>query len=41
MESDFDESSLRVETYVWRDDDWGLTAVRRFGRGREPVAVES
>jgi hypothetical protein len=33
--------SIRVETYVWRDDDWGLTAVRRFGRGREPLAVES
>ena len=33
--------SIRVETYVWREDDWGLTAVRRFGRGREPLAVES
>jgi hypothetical protein len=29
-----------VETYIWRDDDWGLTAVRRFARGREPLAVE-
>jgi 3',5'-cyclic AMP phosphodiesterase CpdA len=38
---DFDESSLRVQTYVWRDGDWGLTAVRRFGRGREPLAVEA
>ncbi len=38
---DFDDRSLRVQTYVWRDDDWGLTAVRRFGRGREPLAVES
>jgi hypothetical protein len=38
---DFDAESLRVTTYVWRDDDWGLTAVRRFGRGREPLAVES
>jgi 3',5'-cyclic AMP phosphodiesterase CpdA len=38
---DHDESSLRVQTYVWRDDDWGLTAVRRFGRGREPLAVET
>jgi 3',5'-cyclic AMP phosphodiesterase CpdA len=37
---DFDESSLRIQTYVWRDDDWGLTATRRFGRGREPLAVE-
>jgi 3',5'-cyclic AMP phosphodiesterase CpdA len=35
------ESSLLVQTYVWRDGDWGLTAVRRFPRGREPLAVES
>ena len=35
------EGSIRVETYVWRDDDWGLTAVRRFARGREPLAVET
>jgi 3',5'-cyclic AMP phosphodiesterase CpdA len=38
---DFDYSSLRVQTYVWREDDWGLTAIRRFGRGREPLAVET
>jgi 3',5'-cyclic AMP phosphodiesterase CpdA len=38
---DFDDASLTVQTYVWRDEDWGLTAVRRFGRGREPLAVES
>jgi 3',5'-cyclic AMP phosphodiesterase CpdA len=34
------EGSITVETYIWRDDDWGLTAVRRFARGREPLAVE-
>jgi 3',5'-cyclic AMP phosphodiesterase CpdA len=34
------ERSIGVHTYVWRDDDWGLTAVRRFPRGREPLAVE-
>ena len=34
------ERQLRVETYIWRDDDWGLTAVRRFPRGRGPLAVE-
>ncbi len=34
------ERSIGVETYVWRDDDWGLTAVRRFARGREPLSVE-
>ena len=25
--------ALAVETYVWREDDWGLTAERRFPRG--------
>jgi len=34
------EKTLRVETYIWRDDDWGLTAVRTFARGREPLVVE-
>jgi 3',5'-cyclic AMP phosphodiesterase CpdA len=38
---DATETSIRVETYIWRDDDWGLTAVRRFARGREPLAAES
>jgi 3',5'-cyclic AMP phosphodiesterase CpdA len=31
------DDQLLVETYVWRDDDWGLTAIRRFPRGREPL----
>jgi 3',5'-cyclic AMP phosphodiesterase CpdA len=35
------ELSIGVHTYVWRDGDWGLTAVRRFPRGREPLAIES
>jgi 3',5'-cyclic AMP phosphodiesterase CpdA len=35
-----DERTLSADTYIWRDDDWGLTAVRRFPRGREPLAVE-
>jgi 3',5'-cyclic AMP phosphodiesterase CpdA len=35
-----DATSLTVETYIWRDDDWGLTALRRFPRGPEPLAVE-
>jgi 3',5'-cyclic AMP phosphodiesterase CpdA len=35
------ESSIRVETYIWRENDWGLTAVRTFARGREPLAVET
>jgi 3',5'-cyclic AMP phosphodiesterase CpdA len=34
-----EDSALSVLTYVWRDDEWGLTAVRRFPRGREPLAV--
>jgi 3',5'-cyclic AMP phosphodiesterase CpdA len=36
-----DERTLRVETFIWREDDWGLTAVRTFPRGRKPLAVES
>jgi 3',5'-cyclic AMP phosphodiesterase CpdA len=32
--------SLVVQTYVWRDDDWGLTATRRFPRGRSPLRIE-
>jgi 3',5'-cyclic AMP phosphodiesterase CpdA len=37
---DVDDGVVRVETFVWRDDEWGLTAVRRFPRGREPLAVQ-
>jgi len=33
--------ALRTLTYIWRDDGWGLTAVRTFPRGREPLAFES
>jgi len=36
-----DADTIRVQTYVWRDGDWGLTAVRRFARGRESLRVES
>ena len=35
-----DADTIRVHTYVWRDDDWGLTAIRTFARGREPLRVE-
>ncbi|MFI5039632.1 MAG: metallophosphoesterase family protein [Solirubrobacterales bacterium] len=35
-----DERTLVVDTYIWRDDDWGLTATRRFPRGMEPLTVE-
>ena len=34
------ERELVVETYVWRENDWGLTAVRRFPRGSEPLKTE-
>jgi 3',5'-cyclic AMP phosphodiesterase CpdA len=34
------DDSLLVQTYVWRTDDWALTALRRFPRGREPLAAE-
>jgi 3',5'-cyclic AMP phosphodiesterase CpdA len=32
--------ALGVHTYIWRDDDWGLTARRTFPRGLGPLAVE-
>ena len=32
--------SLLVQTYVWRGDDWGLTATRTFPRGCEPLRIE-
>jgi hypothetical protein len=35
-----DDDSLAVSTYVWRGQDWGLTALRRFPRGSEPLAVQ-
>jgi hypothetical protein len=37
---EYGPETLRVETYIWREEDWGLTAVRRFARGREPLATE-
>ncbi len=36
-----DERSILVQTYIWRSDDWGLTAERRFGRGPKPLSVEA
>jgi 3',5'-cyclic AMP phosphodiesterase CpdA len=36
-----DERTLSADTYIWRADDWGLTAVRTFPRGREPLVVEN
>jgi 3',5'-cyclic AMP phosphodiesterase CpdA len=34
------EQTLGVTTYIWRDDDWGLTARRTFPRGLGVLAVE-
>jgi len=34
------EHELLVETYVWRENDWGLTAIRRFPRGSDPLEIE-
>jgi 3',5'-cyclic AMP phosphodiesterase CpdA len=37
---EIEDDSLLAQTYTWRDTDWGLTAARRFPRGREPLALE-
>jgi 3',5'-cyclic AMP phosphodiesterase CpdA len=37
---EIEDACLRIETYVWRDTDWGLTAERQFPRGREPLEKE-
>ena len=37
---EIEESWLRIQTFVWRDTDWGLTAERQFPRGREPLQTE-
>ena len=33
-------NELSVSTYIWRVDDWGLTAERIFPRGGEPLGSE-
>ncbi len=38
---DIGEEALRALTYIWRDDGWGLTAVRTFPRGREPLSFSA
>jgi 3',5'-cyclic AMP phosphodiesterase CpdA len=32
--------AIDVQTYMWREDGWALTAERRFPRGREPLSFE-
>src|SRR6185503_8955176 len=34
------ERHLEVETYVWREADWGLIGQRRFPRGDQPLETE-
>ena len=38
---EIEADALRILTYIWREDGWGLTAMRTFPRGREPLRVES
>ena len=37
---DVADGTLGVDTYIWRDDDWALTATRTYPRGREPLSRE-
>jgi 3',5'-cyclic AMP phosphodiesterase CpdA len=37
---EIEERNLRIHTFIWQDDDWGLTAERHFPRGREPLESE-
>jgi 3',5'-cyclic AMP phosphodiesterase CpdA len=37
---DVGEAALAISTFIWRGDDWGLTARRIFPRGLGPLAVE-
>jgi 3',5'-cyclic AMP phosphodiesterase CpdA len=37
---DAGDDELVVRTYIWRTDGWGLTAVRRFPLGTDPLAFE-
>jgi 3',5'-cyclic AMP phosphodiesterase CpdA len=32
------EAVVQADTYIWREDDWGLTGERRFARGLKPLA---
>ena len=34
------DQSLLVQTYTWRENDWGLAATRTFPRGREPMRTQ-
>jgi 3',5'-cyclic AMP phosphodiesterase CpdA len=36
-----DDPEIRVDTYVWREGAWGLTASRRFPRGTAPLPAQN
>lgn len=36
-----EDGLIHAETYIWRGGDWGLTAVRTFPRGREPLVAQA
>ncbi len=38
---DIADKAIRILTYIWREDGWGLTAVRTFPRGREALAFRA
>jgi 3',5'-cyclic AMP phosphodiesterase CpdA len=38
---EIEAEALRILTYIWREDGWGLTAVRTFPRGRQPLSFSA
>jgi len=38
---DVADEALRILTYIWRDDGWGLVAVRTFPRGDDALAFNA
>ena len=38
---EIEDACLAIQTYIWRDTEWALTATRQFPRGREPLETES
>jgi 3',5'-cyclic AMP phosphodiesterase CpdA len=38
---EIEDDLLRIRTFIWQDTDWGLTAERRFPRGREPLETHT
>ena len=37
---DVEDACLKIQTFIWQDTDWGLTAERQFPRGRHALATE-